>query len=261
MRSKSHRVETSELSTRRAWQVSRTHATSQWRNRRAGKIGPYLLQEYKIACGDEEYENGLTFVRALEYEKEGLFLKDIDMTMDYAGSFDKEEVATYLMENRGFRHASSHNEADRTIVDNDHHVGRNCLTYMETTRGVTTRCKIYNKMVQMLEWKGVRESHRTALERLGLLRGYQTVDWPKLGMQRAAEVWPSRKSHFSVITDDEIMEETLLLWQTTYIKSLVHTTSYHLTWKSLLRMFTTQSGGYSSTSRSSSASTFVQRRY
>ena len=93
----------------------------------------YFLQEYKIACADEEYENVLTFVRALEYEKEGLFLKDIDVTMDYAGSFDKEEVAIYLVENRGFRRAASHDEADRTIVNNGHHVGRNCLTYMETT--------------------------------------------------------------------------------------------------------------------------------
>ena len=81
----------------------------------------YFLQEYKIACADEEYENVLTFVRALEYEKEGLFLKDIDVTMDYAGSFDKEEVAISLVEHRGFQQAASRDEAGRTIVINDHH--------------------------------------------------------------------------------------------------------------------------------------------
>ncbi len=37
-------------------------------------------------------------------------------------------------------------------------LAENCLTYMETIENVTTRCNIYNKMVQMLECKGVRDS-------------------------------------------------------------------------------------------------------
>ena len=191
----------------------------------------YLLQEYKIACADEEYENVLTFVRALEYEKEGLFLKDIDVTMDYAGSFDKEEVAIYLMENRGFRQAGSHNEADRTIVDNDHHVGRNCLTYMETTQGVTTRCKIYNKMVQMLECKGVRESigqhwkDWVSQEGTRLAKARDAAD--SRGLTRAEVTFFCQNR----IPNDEFMEETLLS-VTNYIdKNLVYTTPYHLTWK------------------------------
>ena len=49
-------------------------------------------------------------------------------------------------------------DEDRTILDNSDQVGNNCLTYMETVDGLTTRCKIYNKMVQMLESKSVRET-------------------------------------------------------------------------------------------------------
>ena len=33
--------------------------------------------------------------------------------------------------------------------------GQNSLTYKETINGMSTRSKIYNKMVQMLECKGV----------------------------------------------------------------------------------------------------------
>ena len=49
-------------------------------------------------------------------------------------------------------------DTERAIMDKTDQVGNNCLTYKETVQGVTTRCKIYNKMVQMLESKSVRET-------------------------------------------------------------------------------------------------------
>jgi hypothetical protein len=78
--------------------------------------------------------------------------------MDYAGSFDKDEVTEYLTTKKGFRIQGSIKDADRTILDNTDQVGNNCLTYMKTADDLTTRCKIYNKMVQMLESKSVRET-------------------------------------------------------------------------------------------------------
>ncbi len=191
----------------------------------------YFLQEYKIACADERYENVLAFVRAAEYKNEGLTLKDIDVTMDYAGSFDKEEVSTYLTGHRGFRQADSHDVADRTIVDNDHYVGRNCLTYMETVQGITTRCKIYNKMVQMLECKGVRESI-----------GQHWKDWVSQEDTRLAKARDAASSRGLTraevtffcqdgIPDDEFMEETLLSVTSYVDDDLVYSTPYHLTWK------------------------------
>ena len=100
----------------------------------------------------------LEFVPSEEYKIRGIFLKDIDVTMYYAGSFDKDEIVNFLSSHKGFRIQGSYCSADRTILDNSDQVGENCLTYMETVDGVITRCKIYNKMVQMLESKSVRET-------------------------------------------------------------------------------------------------------
>lgn len=72
--------------------------------------------------------------------------------MDYAGSFNREEVVQSMVQMHGFGSQRTATSADRTILDYCDNVGENCLTYMETVDGITTRCKIYNKMVQMLEW-------------------------------------------------------------------------------------------------------------
>ena len=87
----------------------------------------------------------------------GFFLKDIDITIDYAGSFDKYEIIDHLTTCEGFREEGSSydHECTRTIVNNDSMVGKNCLTFMENIEGFTMRQKIYNKMVQMLECKSV----------------------------------------------------------------------------------------------------------
>ena len=59
----------------------------------------YYFQDYKIACANVEYGTVLQFLRTQEYVERGLFLKDIDVTMDYAGSFDREEVIDYMVTN------------------------------------------------------------------------------------------------------------------------------------------------------------------
>ena len=118
----------------------------------------YYMQEFKISCADEEYSNVLEFLRTDEYRIRNIFSKDIDVTMDYSGSFDKDEVIHHLTTKKGFRMQGCTTDADRTILDNTDQVGNYCLTYMEAVQGVTTRCKIYNKMVQMLESKSVRET-------------------------------------------------------------------------------------------------------
>ena len=81
-------------------------------------------------------------------------IKDIQLSTDHAGSFNKE-VIHYLMTNEGF---CMQGHADRTILDNTDQVGNNCLTYMESLDGLTTCCTIYNKMVQMLGSKNVGQS-------------------------------------------------------------------------------------------------------
>ena len=68
--------------------------------------------------------------------------------MNYAGSFDRDEVIQHLTTKKGFRVQGSANDANMRILDNATRLASNCLTYMETVDGLTTRCKIYNKMVQ-----------------------------------------------------------------------------------------------------------------
>ena len=118
----------------------------------------YYFQDYKIACANGKYGSVLQFLQTQEYVERGLFLKDIDVTMDYAGSFDREELIDYMVTNHDFRCQGAVEDATKTILDNSDKVGQNCLTYMETINGMSTRSKIYNKMVQMLECKGVLDS-------------------------------------------------------------------------------------------------------
>ena len=49
----------------------------------------YYMQEFKISCADEEYSKVLEFLRTDEYRIMNIFSKDIDVTMDYSGSFDR----------------------------------------------------------------------------------------------------------------------------------------------------------------------------
>ncbi len=50
----------------------------------------YYYQEYKISCADLDYQDVLQFLRKRAYNDCGLLLKDVDVTMDYAGSFNRE---------------------------------------------------------------------------------------------------------------------------------------------------------------------------
>ena len=82
-------------------------------------------------------------------------LKDTDITIHYAGGFDKYEVIYHLTSNEG---AAYNEDASCTITNNDSTLGKNCLTFMERIDGFVTRQKIYNKMVQSLECKSVRST-------------------------------------------------------------------------------------------------------
>ena len=101
----------------------------------------YYYQDYKIACPNIEYAKVMEFLRTADLATIGMIVKDVDVTMDYAGSFDKGEVIDHLVENEHFRVQGSFDDATRTIVDNDARVGRYCLTYMETVDSICTRKK------------------------------------------------------------------------------------------------------------------------
>ena len=197
----------------------------------------YYYQEYKIACPNIEYAAVMKFLRDAEYNRVGYFLKDIDITLDYVGSFDKYELVDYLTKEEGFRQEGDTEQADRVIVDNDSTVGRNCLTFMETIGGITTRQKIYNKMVQMLECKSVRS-----------IIGCHWKDWVCQTGTRLANARDKAKDRgltraeitFYVdtsIPNDEFID-TVLRKIVQYVPtSLVFSTSYASTWKAYCSAF------------------------
>ena len=121
----------------------------------------YYEQKFKIACPNMDYATVMNFLRNVDYNGYGFFLKDVDVTIDYAGSFDKHECINHLTSFENFREQGSMQNGEeypRTVVDNDTEVGNNCLTWMEEVDGIKTRQKIYNKMIQMLETKSVRST-------------------------------------------------------------------------------------------------------
>ena len=103
-----------------------------------------LYKSLKLACPNLDYCNVLEFIRERRYNSCGFFLKDLDVTLDYAGSFNKEELVDHLVKCEGFRVQGDLDQVGtrtRTIVDNDNFVGKNCLTFLETLDGITTRQK------------------------------------------------------------------------------------------------------------------------
>ena len=190
----------------------------------------YYFQDYKIACANVEYGSVLQFLRTKEYVQRGLFLKDIDVTMDYAGSFDRDEVIDYMVTNHDLWCQGADEDTTKTILDNSDKVGQNCLTYMERINGMSKRSKIYNKMVQMLECKGVRDSI-----------GCHWKDWVSQDdtrLARARDDASQRGLTRSEVTfycqndipSDEIMEVTLKRIVQYVDASMVYTTPYTCVW-------------------------------
>ena len=131
----------------------------------------YYMQEFKVAFTDEQYPKVLDVLRSDEYKIRNIFLKDIDVTMNYAGNFAKDEIVNFLTSHKGFRIQGSYLSTDRTILDNSDQVGENFLT--------CGRC--YHPL-QNLQQGGskVREQECSrdggpALEGLGLSKGHAPV--------------------------------------------------------------------------------------
>ena len=154
--------------------------------------------------------------------------------MDYSGSFDKDEVIHHLTTIKGLRMQGCATDADRTILDNTDQVGNNCLTYMETVQGVTTRCKSYNKMVQMLESKSVRETV-----------GQHWKDWvcqKNTRLAKAQDLAKDRGLTRAEVTfycadnvpSDSLMEDTLKRITQYVSPSLVYSTPFAETWRAYL---------------------------
>ena len=197
------------------------------------EISCYYYQDYKVAAPNLDYARVMAFIRAAEYQSIGMFLQDIDVTMDFAGSFDKDEVIEHLIKNMDFRMEGDGNLAPRTILDNERFVGRNCLTYMEELGGVVTRQKVYNKFVQMLESQSVRSVIGCHWRdwvvqegtRLAAARDVSTYR----GLTRAEVTFYIDSSGY--IPSERLIEDTLLRIVEYIPTGLVYSTPFSKTWE------------------------------
>ena len=204
------------------------------------EVETYYEQVFKIACPNVDYDAVMQFLRYVDYNSYGFFLKDLDITMDYAGSFDKYKCIEHLTTFKDFREQGTiknGEEFPRTIVNNDTLVGKNCLTWMEEVDGYTTRQKIYNKMVQMLESKSVRNNV-----------GSHWKDWASQSGTRLANARDQAKNRgltraevtFYIENDipDETNINTALEHIVKYIPlEIVYSTTYANIWKSYCENF------------------------
>ena len=75
------------------------------------------FQDYKRACANFDYESVLQSLRTKEYDKRGVFLKDIDITRGNAGSLNRE-VIHYTVTNHDFRCQGAVEDTTKTTLDN-----------------------------------------------------------------------------------------------------------------------------------------------
>ena len=104
---------------------------------------------YKIATANENLPLVMDFIRKRHlYESLGIYLHDLDLTCDNSGSFEKDEVIEYLIDHYDFRMAGSPGDTgQRTIIDNDNTVGRNCMSWIEDVSYVYLLCSIISKLI------------------------------------------------------------------------------------------------------------------
>lgn len=132
--------------------------------------GNTIRQYIKVALPDVELNVILDIITNRDvidsFNKEGLFINDVDITQDYKGVINKKNIIDYLLTKPNFRFAKEYMDAEDweqfvdingcTILDNDNLVGGNCLTFISKSIYGTVRYKFYNKFVQSLESPSVR---------------------------------------------------------------------------------------------------------
>ena len=200
----------------------------------------YYIQEYKIATPNINYATVMNFLRNVNYKGYGFFLNDVDVTMDYAGSFDKYKCIDHLTTFEDFREQGSlykWEEYPRTVVDNDGVVGQNCLTWMEEVDGIKTRQKIYNKMVQMLESKSVRSHVGSHWKDWVCQKGTRLADARDKAKERGITRAEATFYVQDEIPDDCFIDDVLERIVKYIPKDLVYSTNYAATWKTYCDSF------------------------
>ncbi|KAE9521970.1 hypothetical protein AGLY_017629, partial [Aphis glycines] len=86
-------------------------------------------------------------------KKDNYYLLDLDITLDIAGIFNKEEMIKYLVSSFPFSLPGKNIKKDNIIVDNIKTVGIDCLTWLNEN----SRVKVYNKFICQMTSPGVNK--------------------------------------------------------------------------------------------------------
>lgn len=211
----------------------------------------------KVSTADLDLNEVVRFLKSAVLSNAGIFLNDMDITMDFAGSFDRDEVCRYLITEEGFRLQGDVEQHESewwtrkdikyvrsgiaTILENAHFVGNNCLTYMTRTRcGLKKRCKIYDKMVQMLESKSVRGTVGAHWRGWAIQKGTRLAkardEATKEGLTRMEITFYMDGKKRKMMSRLKICEE-LEMMREFFPSKLVYATPYFAKWKAFCECF------------------------
>jgi hypothetical protein len=107
-------------------------------------------KKFKITCCDYDLSTVMNFIDFLKTTN--FKLNCIDITQDFAGSFDKEEVKRHLLDKCGFVQEPFISKSNPTIIKRNGEP-QTCLQYWN---GKSLRCKMYLKMPEILQSRSVR---------------------------------------------------------------------------------------------------------
>ena len=116
-------------------------------------------------------------------------------------------------------------------------VGRNCLTFMESIGGFTTRQKIYNKMVQILECKSVRSNVGSHWKDWACQTGTRLADARDKARDRGLTRTEVTFYVENSIPSNEFIDSVLQSITRYVPKSLLYSTPYAATWKAYCNRF------------------------
>ena len=123
-----------------------------------------LVQYIKVSLADTPLEAAFSLVVDNDtvsiLHEHKFYVHDIDLTQDFAGTFNQQQLIKHLLSTGEFCIEGSHERTLYTIKDDDNKVGRSCLEIMghDVLTGQSIRYKYYNKFIQSLESPGVRKT-------------------------------------------------------------------------------------------------------
>ena len=164
-----------------------------------------------------------------EFAESDIFLEDIDITQDFAGSFDKNEIEYEVqgdIKAHNKKNKEDKYEGGITFLNNSTYVGDNCLTYMANYNG-RIRSKIYNKFVQEVESESVRENF-----------GHHLYNWCHIKGNLGDAIEAAQKhgllrvetTYYGRIPTREEMEYTIKRWMEVLKPELCYSTPIEKQW-------------------------------